>query len=571
MMKWERLFAPHILKRGYDYYCDDAVKLVNVTDDFVDAEVEGSDDYEVTITFSNNKIRSMECSCPYALDGKHCKHMAAVLYEWESELQNVSDELKEGYDIAEMGQTGQASDVISEHEVGIEEVLATAEPSLIRSFLKKVMEEDERLFLRFCTLARVFNKKQLTDYRLQIDAIVDRYSGRDRFISYDEAGDFCTELLQILYRDVESMITVGDYQNAFQLANQIFLVTGEVDIDDSDGEISMIVDSVYRVWKQLLDKVDLEAKKRMFAWFKDQLMGNLIDYLQSDIEQIIFSEFDEKEFEQAKVDLVLEKLKKADQSDLELSYNYDIGKWAVRYLELLYQNNSPAKELEMEKIYERYSFNSEVRKFAIDRSLANKDYDKAITILDESLVLDKAYRGLVVEYSTQKKGIYLLQGNKKAYIEQLWCLILTHKPGDLEIYRELKAEYSAEDWVVERERIFTKLSNSWQIASLYQEEKLTDRLLAYVLKSSGLGSLQQFEKDLATNYPKQVLAKYKEELEKLAYHTSNRKQYTYYVAVLRHMRKISGGPIVVRELVEKWQVIYKNRPAMMAELSKLRV
>lgn len=34
----------------------------------------------------------MYCSCPYALDGRNCKHMAAVLYEWS---ENGAEEKKD--------------------------------------------------------------------------------------------------------------------------------------------------------------------------------------------------------------------------------------------------------------------------------------------------------------------------------------------------------------------------------------------------------------------------------------------------------------------------------------------
>ena len=33
------------------------------------------------------EITDMYCSCPYALDGRNCKHMAAVLYEWSEEAE----------------------------------------------------------------------------------------------------------------------------------------------------------------------------------------------------------------------------------------------------------------------------------------------------------------------------------------------------------------------------------------------------------------------------------------------------------------------------------------------------
>ena len=45
----------------------------------------------------------MYCSCPYALDGRNCKHMAAVLYEWsENEAEEKkTDLLREALDALE--------------------------------------------------------------------------------------------------------------------------------------------------------------------------------------------------------------------------------------------------------------------------------------------------------------------------------------------------------------------------------------------------------------------------------------------------------------------------------------
>ena len=60
-----------------------------------------------------------------------------------------------------------------------------------------------------------------------------------------------------------------------------------------------------------------------------------------------------------------------------------------------------------------------------------------LQVLDESIELDKAYRGQVLEYIQKKKEIYRLQGNKSAYIEQLWKLVLEQSAGDLDIYKEL--------------------------------------------------------------------------------------------------------------------------------------
>ena len=44
-MNWEKLFAPHILNRGYQYYLENAVGNMTVSDDCIKAEVYGTYDY----------------------------------------------------------------------------------------------------------------------------------------------------------------------------------------------------------------------------------------------------------------------------------------------------------------------------------------------------------------------------------------------------------------------------------------------------------------------------------------------------------------------------------------------
>lgn len=63
--------------------------------------------------------------------------------------------------------------------------------------------------------------------------------------------------------------------------------------------------------------------------------------------------------------------------------------------------------------------------------------------------------------------------------------------------------------------------------------------------------------------------KYKNEVNKMAIYTGDRKHYSYLVSLLRRMQKMKGGTKLVENIVGDWKVKYKNRPAMMDELRKL--
>ena len=576
-MNWQKLFASHILERGYDYYCDGAVENIEIGRDDIRADVVGTEDYEVEISLNDGKVTDMYCSCPYAAGGNNCKHMAAVLYEWTADI--MDEDEPEDTDNEDMDNDADAESMdlfepavtvcdYKKKSAAVEKLVTSAERDIVQAFLVSVLAEDKKLLLRFRNMVnKCATKEDVEDYFEQIDEIADRYLGRDHFINYYQAYDFMLELEEIIDKDVRRMIDNGSHISAFHVMNHIFVLLGNVDMDDSGGETSMLAEQIYQLWLELLTKVNAQDKRKMFIWFTTHMDGSVIDYLEEYIEQIIMEEFKEPEYEQDKLSFMEEMIEKAEKKDSGWSRDYAVGKWTVTYLKTLEEKNAPEDQLE--EICKKYWNNSGVRRYYIDRYFEKKEYDRVLQVLDESIELDKAYRGQVLEYIQKKKEIYRLQGNKSAYIEQLWKLVLEQSAGDLDIYKELKAQYSEKEWLIIREELFKKLPPNAHIDRLYKEEKLYDRLLAYVLKSSGLYAVQSYENVLKKEYPKQILSKYQGEVNKMASCTGNRKHYADLVALLRRMKRIKGGSEIVETIVEEWKIKYRNRPAMMDELSKL--
>lgn len=576
-MNWQKLFASHILERGYDYYCDGAVENIEIGRDDIRADVVGTEDYEVEISLNDGKVTDMYCSCPYAAGGNNCKHMAAVLYEWTADI--MDEDEPEDTDNEDMDNDADAESMdlfepavtvcdYKKKSAAVEKLVTSAERDIVQAFLVSVLAEDKKLLLRFRNMVnKCATKEDVEDYFEQIDEIADRYLGRDHFINYYQAYDFMLELEEIIDKDVRRMIDNGSHISAFHVMNHIFVLLGNVDMDDSGGETSMLAEQIYQLWLELLTKVNAQDKRKMFIWFTTHMDGSVIDYLEEYIEQIIMEEFKEPEYEQDKLSFMEEMIEKAEKKDSGWSRDYAVGKWTVTYLKTLEEKNAPEDQLE--EICKKYWNNSGVRRYYIDRYFEKKEYDRVLQVLDESIELDKAYRGQVLEYIQKKKEIYRLQGNKSAYIDQLWKLVLEQSAGDLDIYKELKAQYSEKEWLIKREELFKKLPPNAHIDRLYKEEKLYDRLLAYVLKSSGLYAVQSYENVLKKEYPKQILSKYQGEVNKMASCTGNRKHYADLVALLRRMKRIKGGSEIVETIVEEWKIKYRNRPAMMDELSKL--
>ena len=80
-MNWKKYFTSTIWERGKRYQRDGLVDDLKKVGDKYTAVVYGSNRYRVSITVKNGAVKSMGCNCPYAAEGKGCKHMAAVCME----------------------------------------------------------------------------------------------------------------------------------------------------------------------------------------------------------------------------------------------------------------------------------------------------------------------------------------------------------------------------------------------------------------------------------------------------------------------------------------------------------
>lgn len=173
-MNWQKLFASHILERGYDYYCDGAVENIEIGRDDIRADVVGTEDYEVEISLNDGKVTDMYCSCPYAAGGNNCKHMAAVLYEWTADI--MDEDEPEDTDNEDMDNDADAESMdlfepavtvcdYKKKSAAVEKLVTSAERDIVQAFLVSVLAEDKKLLLRFRNMVnKCATKEDVEDY-----------------------------------------------------------------------------------------------------------------------------------------------------------------------------------------------------------------------------------------------------------------------------------------------------------------------------------------------------------------------------------------------------------------------
>ena len=237
------------------------------------------------------------------------------------------------------------------------------------------------------------------------------------------------------------------------------------------------------------------------------------------------------------------------------------------YLELLKKNNASKKEINA--IYKKYWECGSIRMDCVYTCINNEEYDKALDYIDKCIDLDYENQALMKRNIELKKDIYMEQGNIAAYKEELKNLILFFNDTDIEDYIELRSCYNDKEWIEERDSIIQQLTPGRFLCEILETEQLYEKLLDVIKRSDDKYLLHQYTDILSEKYPEQLLQIYRENVEKQAESTGSRKHYYQIVEELKIMKFITGGDKVVNEIIKRWKIQYKNRSAMMDELSRI--
>lgn len=536
MKNWKSLFRDIILERGYDYYMQSLVEDYQEDNGVINAIVCGSEDYEVDIKLSNGKIEDAYCSCPYAEDGSYCKHMAAVLYEYEERHGRVSE-----------------SKAVQENS-NISEIVAAADEEYVRAFLTDVLANNALLLQRFLLKEPEIESRSLSEYEKLVDSIIADHEDYDGYVDYYAAQDLTDDLLD-LADDVRDMIERGDHMDAFELSYYICEQVDMTEMDD-DGGISMLFEEMTGFWYEIADSVTHEEKDKLFESAITCLDFDL-NYLDEFIKSFIYTAFREPRF----IPRIFEWLDSMIRTAEKDSYAFPIA--VLRKLDLMIDLGTRFDRIE--KVCKEYWDDHHVRQWLAEQYEKKSEYQKAIVIYEESLTLDTRYPGLICQYHEKLMRLNQKFGNHEKHMDYLWILVVEDRKS--EYYKELKSQYTPEEWLTEREKVFPRYSPLGQ-ADLLCEERLYDRLWK-VIKDQHINSIMGYEDVLLPKYSEELLNAYAAQLNRMATLAGGRKEYQYWVRVLQHMKKIKGGKDLVDRIVADWKVRYKNRRAMLDEMKRL--
>lgn len=555
-MEWEYLFKNAILDRGYEYYLMDKVTITEQSEDHFEAVVSGSDRYDVSIELGHGEVMEMSCTCPFASDGKNCKHMAATLYVVEDLLEE-EEENEPSWQV----------------RMNVNQMVESASSEQVRSFLTEILSRDRELCLIFQEYIRPLTAAPDQDsYRKRIDDIIWKYAEPDDWIDYDQASCFMHEIVDAMTAQAKSAIDSGHLMEAMKMIGYAFMEMADVEMDDSGGELTWFVEVCKSLWEEIYDVAEKDPSGKflpeMFHWFKKNLNIIDFDYMADEMQSFFLTHFDSEEYTEEKDRYIHEKIKKLEkEGELEGYYGYQLQILLVARLETM-KNQNAAWDTLCDYCRQYWSF-SDVRQWYVERCLEREDTDEAIRVLEESKILDAGMRGLLLKYEKQLWKLYRQQGKMEKSRDSLIHLLVDLQCDDLEYWQELRDSYTPDQWKTEREALIDRMQSDHQRCLFYREEGMIEQLAEEVLQSKNLSFIRQYKNDLLPQYSDGLLHTYETVVQSMARNTSGRGTYQQIVSILREMQKMQGGEEFVQRIKKEFQINYHNRPAMMDELRKL--
>ena len=539
---WRELFPPHIWKRGQSYYIEDRVLDIRRRRGCITAEIEGSEVYTVSVTLDpgTNRIEDYYCDCPYAEDGSPCKHLAALLYSLENDDDVVSAE-----DDEPLLET--TVNMLSEEQMRQLLLQFAANDSFIR---------EKILLAATAQLPKSQKQQWMCDLQQLTDDVEDRYG----YIDYEDAYDYCCSLQEYLYNRVPDMLKKGLIADAFELVCLVFRTGMEQNLDDSDGGLTVLANYCIVEWDRILTLASLEQQKGMYRWFCEEY--NQGDLKQMFLEDYIFQAPWDAKIAPELLSFLDQQIQCAEEGHKDYRLN-DLVAQRISWMDKIGISRG-----EREKYIHQKHFLSSVREIEITEAKRNRDWDAALLLLRESVILDAAKIGLVERYTQQIIEIYEMLNDIPSIKKELENYLFTFRQSDLIYVEKMKSLLSECEWLEMRGRLLTSKTMQYQRYELLCREGLYAQLMEMIETHGFINTLQQYEDVLKKEFSQRCIRMYEKNLHLSMQQASNRKAYWSVIQTLKKLNKYPNGTAISQAIADQWKQQYPRRTSLLDELKK---
>ena len=553
-INFEKLFDEKILKRGYNYYLEDAVHDVTRNGNHYEGLVYGTEIYEVQIEIDDNgNVEDMSCDCPYA-EENNCKHMVALLYYLENDGKVESKKA-----IRNTDNYDKILDKISENE--------------IKEFVLEKIYENFDFQNEFRShFVQYFEKTPKKVYEKRIAQSIYQAIGRKGFIEYNETYKFSNAMYDYI-QEANNLIKHNEYQAPFWIASLILEELPDLPIDDSDGTTSYVESECVEVIEKILEKCKNDSViKEIFNWIIESIKNDTLGDYSDGIEKVLDEHFIEDKFVNERLKIIDEKIQELEQQEDHYS-EYKLEELIKTKIALLYQLGMDKEAI---KTIKENIYYVPIRRMLIDIERKNENIDKVEKLLKEGMkiALKRGHYGTVTYYIEELLSIYKEHNQKEKYKNLVEETLFKYSRGSFKYYKKLKDLYTEEQWKNMRDNIIKILQSDGEgyhrddLRQIYIEEQYYEKLYHSVMSTPLFEIVVKYEKYLKKDFEKQLLEEYQKIVNEKARFTGKR-NYEDVRKILQHMKTLKNSKKLVEKMVEEYKIKYANRRLMLEELNKI--
>lgn len=543
---FEADFDDKILARGSDYYRSGSVLTLEYDGEEWVADVEGSEDYTVTVMLADNgEILDSTCDCPYYW-GQYCKHQAAVFYALQKELRSGKTPAKAG------------------KKKKLEDILKTLDKQALLTIILEFANRDKRIKEEL--LLRYAEKEDIEKSARGVIQSAINAAERGGFVEYNDtrralAG--ADTVLQMIDDQIES----GDIFKAISLS--IIVLEEMLNLydycDDSDGHLSSTIDeAIEKIDTALDDSLDLEDKdsRRIFEIIFNRALDSLYNNWTDWRVDLLYTTTPlcGNRANRDKIEQYISEWKSTKTSSWSSIYeSRKLQKLQLSIIKMY--DGKPAAEAYMEEHLE----NSDFRDTMIQNAISGGQYAKALNLCLEGEQKDSDHAGLVNKWKQYRYEIY--EKTEDARAQKCLALEFALK-GDFEYFKKLKALYTQDEWPVILQDVLEKTAS--KSSGVYVEILIHENLKSLLLEYCKINT-----RAIVANYP-HLLPEYKNDIGVIfvkyitesAVHADNRSRYRDVCGIIKHYKKACGSS-AADELRDQLSAKHAKRPAFLDELRKI--
>lgn len=540
MGEWEKLFAPHILQRGYDYYKRGAVVSLEFLDDEISANVMGSELYSVKTRFEHDGIAVWHCTCPYAEDGTPCKHLAAVLYAAENVEWNPNP-------------AGAVE--------RIEEMINSLDADTLRSLLLRIAKTDRRAAELVRLASEPVSDETLEQCKVHVDRLLARAHREDKFFEYGAAHSDMLQLEAYILDTAGTMLDAGQIWEAFQFTVYSLCAASGNEVHDSDGTFSNLTDTCFKLWEEQIAEAPSALQREIYTWLRDSYT-TASDFCRKYFLTAQLELFTDPEYTRESISQLDAMINAAQANGRDNWYIEDL---VLKRLELMERLKLPSDEIR--RFENCHNSLPAVRDRIIRRLFDEENYEEAEKLLLEGKTLYPKNLSPCAHYSRQLIALYEQTNQPDKLLGELIYQVFEFAQADLKYVEKLKNLVPISQWTSLRDRLLGENTLSDELREeLLDMEEMYEKLLDLVIYQENFPALDRWEAVLAPRFPERYAGAYLRCIDKFMTFSTRRDDYIYAINRLKRLHTYPGNPDV--ELAEHWKATYPARRAMLDELGR---